>query len=112
MQSSKPGMKEYQLESTFVHHVSYHGGCRHCSYTSICATGANSSILHYGHASAPNDRTLLDGDMALLDMGAEYHFYGSDITCSFPINGQFTEDQTIVYGAVLEAQKAVIAAMR
>ncbi|KAL6006004.1 hypothetical protein ACLOJK_040049 [Asimina triloba] len=43
-----------------------------------------SAVLHYGHAAAPNERTFEDGDMALLDMGAEYHFYGSDITCSFP----------------------------
>eukprot|EP01018_Ginkgo_biloba_P010939 Gb_03321 [translate_table: standard] len=44
------------------------------------ATGENSSILHYGHAGAPNDRTLENGGMALLDMGAEYHFY------SFKVN--------------------------
>lgn len=50
--------------------------------------------------------------MALLDMGAEYHFYGSDITCSFPVNGTFTNDQKIIYGAVLKAQKAVIHAIR
>jgi len=50
--------------------------------------------------------------MALLDMGAEYHFYGSDITCSFPVNGTFTNIQKIVYGAVLKAQKAVIDAIR
>ncbi|KAK3018434.1 hypothetical protein RJ639_004251, partial [Escallonia herrerae] len=45
---------------------------------------AGNSVLHYGHAAAPNERTLQDGDMALLDMGAEFNFYGSDITCSFP----------------------------
>lgn len=112
MQECKPGMREYELEAIFLHHVYRYGGCRHCSYTCICATGTNSSVLHYGHASAPNDRLLEDGDMALLDMGAEYHFYGSDITCSFPVNGTFTNDQKIVYGAVLKAQKAVIHAIR
>eukprot|EP00252_Welwitschia_mirabilis_P020732 TRINITY_DN5139_c0_g1_i1.p1 TRINITY_DN5139_c0_g1~~TRINITY_DN5139_c0_g1_i1.p1 ORF type:complete len:322 (+),score=55.16 TRINITY_DN5139_c0_g1_i1:65-1030(+) len=85
MRNTKAGMKEYQLESMFLHHVYMYGGCRHCSYTCICATGENSSVLHYGHAGAPNDRTLVEGDIALLDMGAEYHFYGSDITCSFPV---------------------------
>ena len=42
-------------------------------------------MLHYGHAGAPNDRMLEDGDVALLDMGAEYHCYASDITCSFAV---------------------------
>ncbi|KAK9099254.1 hypothetical protein Syun_026299 [Stephania yunnanensis] len=112
MRKSKPGMKEYQLESLFLHHTYMYGGCRHCSYTCICATGENSSILHYGHAAAPNDRTLNDGDIALLDMGAEYHFYGADITCSFPVNGKFTEDQRLIYNAVLDAHNAVISAMR
>ncbi|KAJ1408142.1 Peptidase M24 [Sesbania bispinosa] len=98
MSKAKVGMKEYQLESMFLHHTYMYGGCRHCSYTCICATGENSAVLHYGHAAAPNDKTLEDGGMALLDMGAEYHFYGSDITCSFP--------------AVLDAHNAVISAMK
>uniref|UniRef100_A0A0E0CI67 Xaa-Pro dipeptidase n=1 Tax=Oryza meridionalis TaxID=40149 RepID=A0A0E0CI67_9ORYZ len=112
MRRARPGMKEYQLESIFLHHVYMYGGCRHCSYTCICATGENSSVLHYGHAAAPNDRTLNDGDMALMDMGGEYHCYGSDITCSYPINGKFNSNQTIVYNAVLKAHNAVIANMR
>jgi Xaa-Pro dipeptidase len=53
----------------------------------ICGTGPNGSVLHYGHAGAPNDRELQNGDMCLLDMGAELHCYASDITCSFPANG-------------------------
>ncbi|XP_052145113.1 uncharacterized protein LOC127764295 [Oryza glaberrima] len=112
MRRARPGMKEYQLESIFLHHVYMYGGCRHCSYTCICATGENSSVLHYGHAAAPNDRTLNDGDMALMDMGGEYHCYGSDITCSYPINGKFNNNQTIVYNAVLKAHNAVIAHMQ
>ncbi|KAK8956122.1 hypothetical protein KSP40_PGU010554 [Platanthera guangdongensis] len=102
------GMKEYQLESIFLHHIYMHGGCRHCSYTCICATGENSAVLHYGHAAAPNDRTLKEGDIALFDMGAEYHFYGSDITCSFPVNGKFTKHQAVIYNAVLRAHDTVI----
>ncbi|KAL2534287.1 Metallopeptidase M24 family protein [Abeliophyllum distichum] len=112
MRKTKVGMKEYQLESLFLHHTYMYGGCRHCSYTCICATGDNSAVLHYGHAAAPNDKTLQDGDMALLDMGAEYHFYGSDITCSFPANGKFTRDQSLIYNAVLRAHNAVISSMR
>nr|AKF43194.1 metallopeptidase M24 family protein [Francoa sonchifolia] len=112
MRKTKPGMKEYQLESMFLHHTYMYGGCRHCSYTCICATGDNSAVLHYGHAAAPNERTFKDGDMALLDMGAEYHFYGSDITCSFPVNGKFTSNQRLIYNAVLEAHNVVISAMK
>ncbi|KAE9614018.1 putative xaa-Pro dipeptidase [Lupinus albus] len=112
MRRAKVGMKEYQLESMFLHHTYMYGGCRYCSYTCICATGDNSSVLHYGHAAAPNDKTLEDGDIALLDMGAEYHFYGSDITCSFPINGKFTNDQSLIYNAVLDAHNSVLSAMK
>ncbi|PRQ46799.1 putative xaa-Pro dipeptidase [Rosa chinensis] len=112
MRKVRAGMYEYQLESIFVHHTYMYGGCRHCSYTCICATGGNSAVLHYGHAAAPNDRTLEDGDLALLDMGAEYNFYGSDITCSYPVNGKFTSDQSLIYNAVLDAHNAVISALK
>nr|AKF43202.1 metallopeptidase M24 family protein [Pelargonium australe] len=112
MRKTRVKMKEYQLESMFLHHTYMYGGCRHCSYTCICATGGNGAVLHYGHAAAPNERILEDGDMALLDMGAEYHFYGSDITCSFPVNGKFTNDQALIYNAVLEAHNAVISSMK
>ena len=74
-------MKEYQAESTFLHHVYFHGGarhvlttakifydnekniCRHVCYNCIAATGQSAAVLHYGHAGAPNDQTLKDGDM-------------------------------------------------
>lgn len=77
-------MKEYQGEAVFLHHAyfqyvpysrliilfetdvlfsSLSGGCRHASYTCICGSGDNGSILHYGHAAAPNDKAIHDGDM-------------------------------------------------
>jgi Xaa-Pro dipeptidase len=99
---------EYQLESLFQHHTYTHGGCRHMSYTCICACGPNAKILHYGHAGRPNSRLLKETDMALLDMGAEYHCYASDITCSFPVGGSFSDDQRSVYESVLAAQVAVL----
>jgi Xaa-Pro dipeptidase len=56
----------------FVQHWCYYNGaCRHVSYTCICASGNNGAVLHYGHAGAPNDRQLADGDMCLFDMGGE-----------------------------------------
>uniref|UniRef100_A0A1I7YBA8 Peptidase_M24 domain-containing protein n=1 Tax=Steinernema glaseri TaxID=37863 RepID=A0A1I7YBA8_9BILA len=112
MKSIKSDMYEYQGESVFRHHSYFHGGCRHLAYTCIAASGENGSILHYGHANAPNNRLLKDGDMCLFDMGPEYNCYASDVTCSFPVNGKFTEKQKIVYNAVLKANKAVFEAAK
>ncbi|XP_045026318.1 xaa-Pro dipeptidase [Daphnia magna] len=112
MKAVRPGMKEYQCESVFLHHAYFHGGCRHVSYTCICGSGENGSILHYGHAGAPNDKAIRDGDMCLFDMGAEYYCFASDITCSFPANGKFTKRQKGIYNAVLEASRAVIAGIK
>mmetsp|Transcript_4138 Transcript_4138/g.6774 ORF Transcript_4138/g.6774 Transcript_4138/m.6774 type:complete len:572 (+) Transcript_4138:56-1771(+) len=103
-----PPKFEFELEAKFQYEIYRRGGCRKCAYTCICACGPNSAVLHYGHAAAPNDRELQDTDMALLDMGAEYHGYVSDITCSFPMSGRFTEDQKAVYLGVLDAQRVVL----
>ncbi|XP_056871751.1 xaa-Pro dipeptidase [Takifugu flavidus] len=112
MKSVKPGQKEYEMESLFQHYCYKKGGMRHTSYTCICGTGNNSSVLHYGHAGAPNDKTILDGDMCLFDMGGEYYCYTSDITCSFPANGKFTPDQRAIYKAVLKSSRTVLAAIK
>jgi len=112
MQNCHPEMYEYQLESMFQNHCYFHGGCRHCAYTCICASSKNGSILHYGHASEPNKRQIKNGDMMVLDMGAEYFCYASDITRSYPVNGKFTDDQKLIYEAVLAAQKAVLSKMK
>ena len=106
------GLKEYQLESTFLHYCYDVGGCRTAMYTPISAAGPNSAILHYGHAGAPNEREIVDGDMVLCDFGCSIYNYGSDITTTFPANGKFTEDQKLIYEAVLKANEAVKAAMR
>ncbi|XP_070574989.1 xaa-Pro dipeptidase-like isoform X1 [Ptychodera flava] len=112
MAKIKPGDKEYQMESLFQHYCYTHGGCRHVSYTCICGSGENGAILHYGHAGAPNEKTINDGDMCLFDMGGEYYCYTSDITCSFPVNGKFTADQKMVYEAVYKASRAVMKAVK
>lgn len=109
MKTAKPEMMEYQLEANFQHFAYYHGGARHMSYTCICAGGTNSATLHYGHAGAPNCRHVRPNHMLLLDMGAEYHCYGADITRSFPSDGKYSEQQRGIYNAVLAAQKAVMA---
>lgn len=107
MKTIKPGLMEYQCESTFLHHCYSVGGCRHAAYTCICASGPNSSVLHYGHAAAPNNKLIRDGELCLMDMGASYFGYTGDITCTIPANGKFTSDQKLIYEAVLKANKAV-----
>ena len=107
MQAVCDGMIEYQLESLFSHWCYFYGGCRHNSYTCICASGINSSVLHYGHAGEPNSRRLKKEDMCLFDMGGEYACYGADITTSFPVSGKFSPAQRIIYEAVLAAVYAV-----
>ncbi|XP_010285967.1 PREDICTED: xaa-Pro dipeptidase-like, partial [Phaethon lepturus] len=112
MKAVKVGMKEYEMESLFQHYCYTRGGMRHTSYTCICGSGENSSVLHYGHAGAPNDKTIEDGDLCLFDMGGEYYCYGSDITCTFPANGKFTPDQRAIYEAVLKSSRAVMKAVK
>ncbi|XP_076448877.1 xaa-Pro dipeptidase-like isoform X2 [Babylonia areolata] len=112
MKNMQPGMFEYQAESVFRNYCQYIGGMRAQSYTCICASGENGAVLHYGHSGAPNSKQILDGDMCLFDMGGEYYCYGSDITCSFPCNGKFTEKQRQVYQAVYDASRAVMAACK
>jgi Xaa-Pro dipeptidase len=112
MRKVKPGMMEYELESLFHFNTYSRGGCRQFAYTPICASGPNAAILHYGHAGAPNDRELQDGDMLLLDMGGEYYCYSSDITKSFPVNGKFTPAQRDVYETVLAAKHTCLKVIR
>lgn len=107
MQQCKPGMSQHQLESLFLHHVYFNGGCRRVSYGCICATGHHGAILHYPN----NDAPVENGTMALLDMGGEYRCYASDITCSFPVNGKFSAEQRTIYNAVLDAHDAVLRSM-
>ena len=101
--------QESDLESEFLYYINRFYGCRYLSYTCVCCSGFNGAILHYGHAGAPNDRMFdkTTSEMLLLDMGAEYFGYDSDITCSFPTNGKFTEQQKQIYNIVLASQRAV-----
>jgi len=112
MKTIQPGRPEWQSEATFKYFAQSKGGCRHLAYTPICCSGHNGAILHYGHAALPNTKTVEDGEMILNDMGADYHCYCADITCSFPVNGKFTPDQRLIYEAVLDAQTAVNAASK
>ncbi len=103
MQACQPGKMEYMLEGEFLHEIHQHG-CRFLAYESIIASGANACTLHYGR----NDGILHDGELLLVDAGAEYQHYASDITRTYPINGKFTGIQKELYEVVLRAQLAVI----
>eukprot|EP01138_Halocafeteria_seosinensis_P001084 gb/GECG01001109.1/.p1 GENE.gb/GECG01001109.1/~~gb/GECG01001109.1/.p1 ORF type:complete len:372 (+),score=34.66 gb/GECG01001109.1/:1-1116(+) len=107
MAAASPGMRESEMEALFQHWTYAYGLCRYWAYIPICASGPNAAVLHYGHAGAPNSRIMEDGDLTVNDMGAERHCFASDITCSFPINGKFTEDQKFIYETVLKANNAV-----
>ncbi len=106
MQSCKPGMMEYQLEAE-IHHEFMRNGARWPAYNSIVGSGANSCILHY----TENDQKLRNGDLVLIDAGAEFDFYAADITRTFPVNGRFSGPQRAIYDLVLEAQFAAIEAV-
>jgi Xaa-Pro aminopeptidase len=97
------GMFEYQLEAEFLHEFMVHGA-RYCAYPAIVAGGANGCVLHYIDNSDP----LQDGDLVLIDAGAEYDHYAADITRTFPVNGVFSPAQRAVYQLVLDAQLAAI----
>ncbi|KAK5650746.1 hypothetical protein RI129_001775 [Pyrocoelia pectoralis] len=103
----KPGLMEYHCESEFLHFIYSVGGCRHAAFTSTCASGPNTAILHYGHADRPNIGKLVSGEMCLFEMGASYFGYSTAIACSFPVNGKFTDNQEIIYDAVLKVSEAI-----
>ena len=99
MQSVKPGMNESQVESLLEAYMRDKGASG-VPYNSIIAGGENACILHY----VENNMPLRDGDLILVDAGAEYQGYASDITRTFPVNGRFTQPQRDIYDAVLDAQ--------
>ncbi len=107
IKAARPGMNEYELEAEMEYHF-HKAGAEDLAYPSIVGSGYNSCILHY----ESNRKLTKNGDIILADCGAEYHGYASDITRSFPINGQFTADQRTIYSIVLEAQDSGIAACR
>lgn len=103
MRNCKPGMHEYQVEAELNHEFMRHGS-RSPAYPSIVGAGANSCILHY----TENSDLLHSGDLLLIDAGAEYKGYASDITRTFPVNGEFSAVQRQAYDLVLQAQLAAI----
>ena len=106
MKFVKPGMTEQEMEAFYLYEFAKRGG-RFSAYTPIVAGGENACVLHY----VENSKSLLDGDLLLVDAGCEYDFYASDITRTFPVSGKFTDAQLAIYEVVLEAESKAIAAV-
>lgn len=104
MQYATPGCFEYQLEAE-IHHEFATAGARSPAYSTIVGSGENACILHY----TQNDAEIKDGDLILIDAGAEYQGYAADITRTFPANGKFSQPQRDIYSVVLKAQQSVLA---
>ncbi|MDE0286098.1 MAG: aminopeptidase P N-terminal domain-containing protein, partial [Gammaproteobacteria bacterium] len=107
MKACRPGMMEYQVEAELLHEFMRRGAFSP-AYPSIVGSGANSCVLHY----IDNTREMKDGDILLIDAGAEYEGYASDVTRTFPVSGRFSDLQRAVYEVVLAAQLAAIDAVR
>ncbi|MCK3656981.1 Xaa-Pro aminopeptidase [Pasteurellaceae bacterium Macca] len=100
MKQTRPNRYEFEIEGEIQHEFSRFGS-RFPAYNHIVASGDNACILHYNE----NDQVLKDGDLLLIDSGAEFAMYAGDITRTFPVNGKFSQAQRDVYEIVLEALK-------
>ncbi|WP_066759871.1 aminopeptidase P N-terminal domain-containing protein [Crocinitomix algicola] len=97
----EPGVMEYEIEAELMHEFLWNRS-KGFAYTPIVASGKNACVLHY----IQNNNRCNDGDVILLDVGAEYANYASDLSRSLPVNGRFTDRQKQVYNAVLRVKKA------
>ena len=96
----EPGVWEYEIEAELAHEF-LRNRSKGFAYTPIVASGKNACVLHY----IENNKQCHDGDVILLDVGAEYANYSSDLTRCVPVNGRFTDRQKKVYNAVLSVKK-------
>jgi Xaa-Pro aminopeptidase len=99
----KAGVMEYEIEAEITHEFIINRANGH-AYTPIIASGANACVLHY----VENNQKCKDGDLVLLDFGAEYAYYASDLSRTIPVNGKFSKRQKSIYNAVLRVMKEAI----
>ena len=107
MKNARPGMYEYELEAYFDF-VLTKNGVTDKAFKTIVASGERGTILHY----SKNNCMTKDGDLVLVDCGAQYGWYCGDITRTFPVNGKYTPLQKQIYDIVLEGQRRVIETIR
>ncbi len=103
----KPGVMEYEIEAEYIHEF-IRNRSKGFAYEPIIASGFNACVLHY----IDNNQECKDGDVILMDVGAEYANYASDMTRCIPVSGRFTDRQKEVYNAVLRVMKAATEMLR
>jgi Xaa-Pro aminopeptidase len=107
LEVTEPGVWEYEIEAEYAY-VFLRNKSRGFAYTPIIAGGANACVLHY----VENNQQLQDGDLLLMDVGAEYANYNSDMTRTIPVNGRFTKRQRNIYDAVLRVKNQATELLR
>jgi Xaa-Pro aminopeptidase len=107
MRAARPGVNEREIDA-LLEYTFRRRGATGAAYTNIVAGGANACVLHYVENRAP----LRDGDLVLVDAGAEWSWYASDVTRTFPVNGHFGAEQRALYELVLATQERCIGAVR
>lgn len=100
MEFVKPGVMEYEVEAEITHEFLRNRASRH-AYNCIIASGDSARVLHY----IENNKLCQDGDLLLMDFGAEYAHYNADLTRTIPVNGKFTKRQKEVYNACLNVHR-------
>ncbi len=105
MEEIEPGMYEYEVEA-FFDYVLRVNGSPGPAFPTIVASGPNINVLHYD----ANARQMQAGDLVMIDFGAEYGYYASDVTRTLPVDGTFSPEQAVVYDIVLDAHRAVLEA--
>ena len=106
LRNARPGEYEYQWQADYEYYVA-RSGLRH-GFETIAASGKNAVMLHY----SDNNCVARDGDLLLVDLGAEYKYYSADISRTFPINGKFTDRQKELFTIVREAMEVAKEKMR
>lgn len=107
MNQCKAGMYEFEMEAVIEGCYLEHGSAMP-GFNSIVGSGPNSTTLHY----EPNTRIMENGDLLLMDIGADYGYYTADISRTIPVNGKFSTEQRAIYQLVLDAQLAAIEVMK
>jgi Xaa-Pro aminopeptidase len=107
MKAAKPGKFEYEIQAV-IEYVFRSGGSTRNGYPCIVGSGPSTCILHY----TTNNRQMSDGDLLLIDAGAEFGYFTGDVTRTYPVNGRFSPEQKAIYEIVLEAQKTAIQMVR